>query len=277
VGTLDEATGDDAAIITDRGDTVRALLSVWDKGGVVDFARGLHDMGWDLVSTGQTYAVIAAAGVPVRQVADVTGSPEILGGRVKSLHPAVHGGILARRGNLDDVADLEAHRITGIDLVAVNLYPFVATIANLQLPPEPIGDAMPNDVEVATDQIDIGGPAMVRAAAKNFADVIVVTDPADYSRVLEAIRAGGPSLRARAHLAQAAFAHVSRYDATVAAYLASVAGDPLPDAVALPLTKVRSLSYGENPHQALSFGRQAPRRRHGAAGAGQAALLQQRQ
>lgn len=253
MGTLDEATGDNAAIITDRGDTVRALLSVWDKGGVVDFARELHNMGWDLVSTGQTYAVIAAAGVPVRQVAEVTGSPEILGGRVKSLHPAVHGGILARRGNLDDVADLEAHRITGIDLVAVNLYPFVATIANLQLPPEPIGDAMPNDVEVATDQIDIGGPAMVRAAAKNFADVIVVTDPADYSRVLEAIRAGGPSLRARAHLAQAAFAHVSRYDATVAAYLASVAGDPLPDAVALPLTKVRSLSYGENPHQAAAL------------------------
>lgn len=260
VGTLVAASGDCAAIIRDRGETVRALLSVWDKAGVVDFARGLHGLGWELVSTGQTHAVIAGAGIPVRQVAEVTGSPEMLGGRVKSLHPAIHGGILARRGNVGDVADLEAHDITGIDLVAVNLYPFVATIASLQLPPDPIGDAMHPDVELATDQIDIGGPAMVRAAAKNFGDVIVVTDPTEYPRILEALGAGVVPLQTRARLAQGAFAHASQYDATVAAFLASVAGDPLPDALALPLTKVRSLSYGENPHQAGALYRFADQR-----------------
>ena len=242
-----------AAIIRDWGETVRALLSVWDKVGVVEFARGLHDLGWDLVSTGQTYAVIAAAGIPVRQVAEVTGSPEILGGRVKSLHPAIHGGILARRDHPGDVADLATHGIAGIDLVACNLYPFVATIDGHDLPPHPISDALRGDVAMATDQIDIGGPAMVRAAAKNFADVIVVTDPGAYSMVLEALRAGGVALSLRARFAQAAFAHVSQYDATIAAYLAAITGDDFPEAMALPLTRVQSLSYGENPHQAAAL------------------------
>jgi phosphoribosylaminoimidazolecarboxamide formyltransferase/IMP cyclohydrolase len=253
VGTLDALRCVCAAIIRDRGDTVRALLSVWDKTGVVEFAQGLFDLGWDLVSTGQTHAVIAAAGIPVRQVAEVTGSPEILGGRVKSLHPAIHGGILARRDHSEDVADLAVHGITGIDLVAANLYPFVATIDGLNLPPTAIGDEMRADVASATDQIDIGGPAMVRAAAKNFADVIVVTDPTWYSVVLESLRGDGVSLRVRAQMAQVAFAHVSQYDATIAAYFASVAGDSFPEAMALPLTRVQSLSYGENPHQAAAL------------------------
>jgi phosphoribosylaminoimidazolecarboxamide formyltransferase/IMP cyclohydrolase len=249
MGTLEEARRSCAAIITDRGETVRALLSVWDKAGVVELAQGLHGLGWELVSTGQTHAVIAAAGIPVRPVGEVTGSPEILGGRVKSLHPAIHGGILARRDHPGDLADLASHQITGIDLVASNLYPFVATIGGLDLPPTRIDDAVAPDVVAATDQIDIGGPAMVRAAAKNFADVIVLTDPAEYEGVLAGLRTGGVSLRTRARLAQAAFTHVAQYDATIAAYLAAVAGDPFPDAMSLPLRRVRLLSYGENPHQ----------------------------
>lgn len=234
----------------DRGKRVRALLSVWNKTGIADLARGLHDLGWELVSTGQTHAAITAAGVPVLQVSEVTGSPEILGGRVKSLHPAIHGGILARRGHESDAADLAALGIDGIDLVACNLYPFTATIDAMALPPDPVGEVVPTDVAAAMDQVDIGGPAMVRAAAKNFPSVVVVTDPGTYAPVLEALRGSGVPLPMRARLAQAAFAHVAAYDATVAAYLAAVAGDAFPMTLALPLERVRTLTYGENPHQA---------------------------
>ncbi len=236
---------------------MRALLSVWDKDGIVAFARGLHDLGWDLVSTGQTATAIAAAGIPVRQVADVTGAPEMLGGRVKSLHPAIHGGILARRDHAADREDLHARGITAIDLVACNLYPFVAAISAADLPPAPLGEAMRDDVASAADQIDIGGPAMIRAAAKNFADVVVLVEPTAYGPTLEALREGGIPLPARARLAQAAFAHVARYDATITAYLAAVSGDPFPPAMALPLERVRTLSYGENPHQEAALYRLA--------------------
>src|SRR3712207_6645861 len=157
----------------------RALLSVSDKTGLVDFARGLSDLGWELISTGGTARALRDAGVAVREVAQVTGFPEVLGGRVKTLHPAIHGGLLARRDDAEHMGALETHGIQPIDLVAVNLYPFRETAARR--------DATPADV---IEQIDIGGPSMIRSAAKNFDSVIVLVDPGDYPRALAAIRAG---------------------------------------------------------------------------------------
>jgi phosphoribosylaminoimidazolecarboxamide formyltransferase/IMP cyclohydrolase len=241
---------------------VRALLSVWDKSGLADFARGLVDQGWELYSTGRTQAALEAAGVPVRSVADLTSFPEILDGRVKTLHPAVHGGILARRDDPAHMAQIAAHGIEPVDLVVSNLYPFVDTIAARPAPfGALVGDASPPAaVEEAVEQIDIGGPSMIRAAAKNFPHVLVVTDPRQYGPLLEALGSGGPaavprSLRAR--LAQQAYAHTAQYDAYVAQYFAAVNGDAFPEAVSLPLSRVRSLSYGENPHQQAAFYRLA--------------------
>src|SRR5690349_24479532 len=179
----------------------RALISVSDKIGLVDFARDLAARGFDLVSTGGTARALHQAGLAVTAVSDVTGFPEMMDGRVKTLHPLVHGGILARRDRPDDLAAASAHGITLIDVVAVNLYPFVKTAANPDTP-----------FETLIEEIDIGGPSLVRAAAKNFQDVLVVVSPGDYSEVLEQLDApGGPSRGFRFALAQKAFAHTGRY------------------------------------------------------------------
>ena len=188
----------------------RALLSVSDKTGLVPFAQALAGRGYELVSTGGTARALESAGVPVTGISAVTGFPEIMDGRVKTLHPAVHGGILARRGRTDDMATLGQHNITPIDIVVVNLYPFVKAAAA----PDIAFDAL-------VEEIDIGGPSMVRSAAKNFQDVLVVVDPADYPRVLaELERPGGASSEFRFDLARKAFAHTAAYDTAIAGTLA---------------------------------------------------------
>jgi phosphoribosylaminoimidazolecarboxamide formyltransferase/IMP cyclohydrolase len=262
----------------------RALLSAHDKTGLVDLARALHALGVELVSTGGTARALREAGLPVREVADITGFPEMLDGRVKTLHPRIHGGILARRDSPEHVAALEAHGIPPIDLVVVALYPFEETAAR--------PGATPAEV---VEQIDVGGPAMIRAAAKNHAHVAVVTDPSQYAAVVEELRASGGALSeaTRLRLAQAAFRRVSEYDAAIARYLGgggSSAGAPatsseaspvggggqaaaraesFPERLRLDLERVMPLRYGENPHQAAAFYRPA-----GAAAAGLAALRQ---
>ncbi|MBX7111442.1 MAG: bifunctional phosphoribosylaminoimidazolecarboxamide formyltransferase/IMP cyclohydrolase [Dehalococcoidia bacterium] len=217
---------------------MRAILSVYDKTGIADFARGLHALGWELFSTGGTLTAISDAGVPVTSVADLTGSPEMLGGRVKTLHPKVHGGLLYRRGHAEDTADMQANAIEPIDMVVGNLYPFVATVARP-------GVTLPE----ALEEIDIGGPTMIRAAAKNHPWVIPVVDPADYDAVLEALRSSGPDEAARRALAAKAFQHVAHYDTAIAEYLR---GDtnPFPDQLTVGLSRIGDqLRYGENPHQ----------------------------
>ncbi len=228
----------------------RALLSVSDKTGLVEFAAALASRGIELVSTGGTARTLRAAGLPVLQVADVTGFPEMLDGRVKTLHPAVHGGILARRDRSDDLAAIAAHEITPIDLVVVNLYPFAQAAAK---PGLPFADLV--------EEIDIGGPTLVRGAAKNFRHVLVIVDPADYGAALEQVtRAGGPDLAFRFEMARKAFAHTAGYDAMIASTLSDVvladdgfrreAGSGgLRQTFTLALGKLRDLRYGENPHQ----------------------------
>ncbi|MFN5161195.1 MAG: bifunctional phosphoribosylaminoimidazolecarboxamide formyltransferase/IMP cyclohydrolase, partial [Cyanobacteriota bacterium] len=186
-----------------------ALLSVSDKEGLVPLAEGLRNQGYELISSGGTAAALAAAGVPVTKVAEHTGAPEILGGRVKTLHPRIHGGILARRDDPAHRADLEAQGIAPIDVVVVNLYPFRQTVAD----PEVLW-------ETAVENIDIGGPAMVRAAAKNHADVAVLTDPAQYGPFLEALAAGRVDGDLRRQLALAAFRHTAAYDTAISSWLA---------------------------------------------------------
>ncbi|MSO83386.1 MAG: bifunctional phosphoribosylaminoimidazolecarboxamide formyltransferase/IMP cyclohydrolase [Acidobacteria bacterium] len=227
----------------------RALLSVSDKTGLVDFARALTRRGFDLVSTGGTARTLQQAGLDVIGISEVTGFPEMMDGRVKTLHPLVHGGILARRGRPDDLAAAAAHRITLIDLVVVNLYPFVTAASN---------PATPFDALI--EEIDIGGPSLVRGAAKNFEDVLVVVSPSDYLEVIEQIdRSGGASREFRFGLARKAFAHTGRYDTAIAATLETITAGPdgftrgaaplLPAALHIALRKVRDLRYGENPHQ----------------------------
>src|SRR4051794_27844253 len=188
----------------------RALLSVSDKRGIVDLGRGLVSRGFELVSTGGTARTLAAAGLPVTSVSDVTGFPEMMDGRVKTLHPALHGGILARRNRPDDLAALERHGIGLVDLVVVNLYPFAEAAANPDTP-----------FESLVEEIDIGGPSLVRAAAKNFHDVLVVVEPADYPRLLQQIDAG-PAADFRFELMRKAFEHTAAYDATIARALRAV-------------------------------------------------------
>ena len=213
---------------------MRALLSVYDKTGIVDLGRGLHDLGWELVSSSNTARALREAGLPVTEVADVTGVPEMLGHRVVTLHPNIHGGLLADLDNPSHVEDLERYDIAPIGLIVSNLYPF------FERP----------DVET----IDIGGPAMVRAAAKNHAHVAVVVDPADYDTLLDELRReGAVSLATRRALARKAFAHTSAYDAAIAAWLTDgddADGDVLPPTLSLTLDRVQELRYGENPHQA---------------------------
>jgi phosphoribosylaminoimidazolecarboxamide formyltransferase / IMP cyclohydrolase len=234
----------------------RALLSVSDKSGLLEFARGLAARGFELVSTGGTARTLSQDGLPVTSISDVTGFPEMMDGRVKTLHPMVHGGILARRSHAGDLAAAAQHRITLIDLVAVNLYPFARAAADPALP-----------VDALIEEIDIGGPSLVRAAAKNFQDVLVVVSPDDYSTVLKQLdRHGGPASEYRLELARKAFAHTARYDAGIASTLGAVAvkenqftraavsgGPGAPALLTLELRKVRDLRYGENPHQPASW------------------------
>ena len=219
----------------------RALLSVYDKSGVVDLARGLVELGWELISSGGTARAIAEAGVPVIDVADHTGSPIMLGHRVVTLHPKVHGGILADRDDPEHRADMAEHGIAPIDLVVGNLYPFGSSVADFQH-----GAGRPEEL------IDIGGPAMVRAAAKNHAQVGVVVDPSSYELVLSELRAAGfLSDATRRALARAAFAHTAAYDAAIVTWFDETADDPetLPPTIHLALERADVLRYGENPHQ----------------------------
>ena len=216
---------------------MRALLSVYDKTGLTDFARALHDSGYSLVSTGGTQAAIANAGIPVRHVEDLTGFPEILDGRVKSLHPAIYGGILARRDIAEHNAQLAEHGIGTIDVVASNLYPFVDTVSR---PDATLIDALEN--------IDIGGPTMIRGAAKNFPHVIVVVDPADYGWIAERLSANKELTQAeRRSLARKAFQHVALYDTTISQYLGEDALEL--DETTFGFSRLSTLRYGENPHQ----------------------------
>jgi phosphoribosylaminoimidazolecarboxamide formyltransferase/IMP cyclohydrolase len=224
----------------------RALLSVSDKTGLVDFARALVDLGVELLSTGGTAKLLSASGVPVIEVADYTGFPEMMDGRLKTLHPKIHGGLLGRRGE-DDVA-MVAHEIPPIDLLVVNLYPFAATVAK---PNCALADAIEN--------IDIGGPAMLRAAAKNHAAVTVITDAGDYDRVLTEMRAnqGAVSPATRFDLAVKVFEHTAHYDGAIANYLGSIRADaerdPFPRSYSVQFRKVQDMRYGENPHQGAAF------------------------
>jgi len=208
---------------------VRALISVYDKSGVVEFAAGLRDLGWEIVSSGGTASAIAKAGIEVVSVEGVTGSPEMLDGRVKTLHPRIHGGILADRSKPDHMARLLELDIAPVDLVVSNLYPFRS--------------------EPSVEQIDIGGPSMVRAAAKNFDSVTIVVDPCEYDVILAELGTSGSiGLTTRRRLARAAFAHTAAYDAAVVDWFDE--GETLPPTIHLALERADSLRYGENPHQA---------------------------
>ena len=220
---------------------MRALIGVYDKTGIEDFASGLHELGWELVSTGGTRRAIEAAGIPVTGIEQVTGFPEMLDGRVKTLHPAVHAGILARRDLPEHGEALDRHGFGTIDLVACNLYPFRAVVT------QEGGASFAEGIE----NIDIGGPTMLRAAAKNHADVVVLADPADYAPTLEALAGGGLDAGARRRLAWKAFQHVASYDSAVAEWLWE--GDSPPPSLSVPLERVAGLRYGENPHQAAAF------------------------
>ena len=242
----------------------RALVSVHEKTGVVEFARSLAALGIEILSTGGTATLLGNSGVPVRDVSDVTGFPEMLDGRVKTLHPKIHGGILARRDAAAHMEALEKHGILPIDLVVVALYPFEATVARSSV-----------TLAEALERIDVGGPAMVRAAAKNHASVGVVTDPSQYPRVLDELRANGGALSeaTRARLAQEAFRRTAQYDAAIATYLSKGASaapsepsprtgcaggagartEEFPSRLELNFERALGLRYGENPHQAAAF------------------------
>jgi phosphoribosylaminoimidazolecarboxamide formyltransferase/IMP cyclohydrolase len=229
--------------MTDLRRISRALLSVSDKTGLVDFARALASHGVELVSTGGTAKALADAGLPVRDVSELTGFPEMMDGRVKTLHPKVHGGLLAIRDNADHAASMRAHGIAAIDLLVVNLYPFEATVAKGA------------DFETCIENIDIGGPAMIRAAAKNHCDVAVVVDAGDYAVVLTELKQHGgattPSLRKK--LAAKAYARTAAYDAAISNWFADKLADPAPAWRAVGGSLIEPLRYGENPHQTAAF------------------------
>ncbi|MEZ5863064.1 MAG: bifunctional phosphoribosylaminoimidazolecarboxamide formyltransferase/IMP cyclohydrolase [Geminicoccaceae bacterium] len=216
----------------------RALLSVFDKTGLVELARALAGHGVELVSTGGTARALREAGLAVTDVSTVSGRPEILDGRVKTLQPEIQGGILARRADPAHMAVLAEHGIATIDLVVVNLYPFARTLASGA------------DFATCIENIDIGGPAMIRAAAKNHEDVAILTDPADYPRLVEALARGGTDGALRQELARKAFAHTAAYDAAIASWLAGLEGPALPDPLLVAAPLQQTLRYGENPHQA---------------------------
>jgi len=214
---------------------MKAIVAVYDKTGIDKFAASLAELGFEIYSTGGTQKVIAESGVAVQPISDLTGFPEMLDGRVKTLHPKVHGGILARRDNADHMEQLRESEIAPIDLVCVNLYPFRETVAK--------PDVTEDD---ALENIDIGGPTMLRAAAKNYPSVLVLSDPADYDEVLDSLRSEKMPLEFRRRLAQKAFQHVASYDTAIAGFLRGE--DGFPDELTVALEKVQDLRYGENPH-----------------------------
>ncbi len=225
------------------GEVRRALISVFDKAGLIEFASRLVDAGVELVSSGGTARTLAEAGLPVVSVESVTNAPEMLGGRVKTLHPRIHAGILADQGNADHMAELRSHDITPFDLVVVNLYPFEATAATAGVTESEI-----------VEQIDIGGPTMIRAAAKNHQSVGVVTSPDLYDEVADAVAAGGLSDELRRRLARVAFFHTARYDAAIVEWMER--GPDLPERAVLAVERFAVLRYGENPHQPAGLYRQ---------------------
>ncbi len=220
---------------------MKALISVSDKTGVVEFAAGLVELGYEIVSTGGTAATMTSHSIPVTSISEVTGFPEILDGRVKTLHPIIYGGILGRRDLESHRAQMSEHGMETIDLVAVNLYPFVDTVAKPGV----------SEAEVI-ENIDIGGPSMIRAAAKNHRDVLVIVDPADYQPILRLLGQGGVGLEERRRLAGKAYQHTAAYDTAIAAYFRS-SDERLPEHLTVELTKVQGLRYGENPHQQAAF------------------------
>ena len=235
----------------------RALISVSDKTGIVDFARALHQRSVALVSTGGTAKLLADAGLPVAEVAQVTGFPEMLDGRVKTLHPRIHGGLLARRDSVEHMAAIAAQGIEPIDLLIINLYPFARTVAKVDC-----------TLDDAIENIDIGGPAMLRAAAKNWQDVGVVIDPADYAQVLAELDAGGLTPATKFALAKKVFAHTAAYDGMIANYLGTLmpgseahtaqvpVRETYPSVFTMQVAKAQPLRYGENPHQSAAFYRE---------------------
>ncbi|MFH1087995.1 MAG: bifunctional phosphoribosylaminoimidazolecarboxamide formyltransferase/IMP cyclohydrolase [Chloroflexota bacterium] len=218
---------------------MRAVISVSDKAGVVDLARDLGKLGWEIFTTGGTMKTLQDAGLKVSSISEVTGFPEILDGRVKTLHPKIYGGILARRELPAHMGQLKEHRIATVDMVVVNLYPFLATVTRPG-----------TSLEEAIENIDIGGPSMIRAAAKNYADVLVVVDPADYAWIVEKLKAGGLDAASRKKLAAKAYQHTASYDTMVAQYLREPG---FPEEMTVALRKRQALSYGENPHQEAAF------------------------
>ena len=219
----------------------RALISVSDKRGIVEFATSLKQLGWDIIATGGTMKALRDAGLEIINISDITGFPEICDGRVKTLHPKVHGALLGRRDIPDHLRQMEENGIGLIDMVVVNLYPFEATIAK---------DGV--ELEEAVENIDIGGPTMLRSAAKNFRDVAVVCDPDDYDKVIEEIKAGGDTtLETRFKLSAKAYTHTAQYDARIAEYMRRESG--LSEKLFLEFEKVQALRYGENPHQKAAF------------------------
>ena len=226
----------------------RAIISVSDKTGCVEFARQLTELGYEVLSTGGTAKAIAAAGIDTTEVSSITGFPECLDGRVKTLHPMIHAGILAMRGNADHMKQIEELGVTPIDIVAINLYPFKATI--LKQPPVELEDAIEN--------IDIGGPTMIRAAAKNWQDVAVIVDPADYQTVIDQLKADGEvSREVKFKLAGKVFDHTAQYDTLISNYLREQRGESaLTENFTVTYEKVQEMRYGENPHQAAAFYRE---------------------
>ena len=223
----------------------RALISVSDKTGILEFAKELHNSGIEILSTGGTAELLRKDGVPVIQVSDYTGFPEMMDGRIKTLHPMVHGGILARRDVPEHLKAMEEHGIRPIDLVVINLYPFEQTVAKKG-----------STLEEAIENIDIGGPAMVRSSAKNYKDVTIIVDPENYGKVLEEIKNGSVSLETRKRLSRDAFAHTARYDSLIADFLSNQWGEDGPNFPLFlnqPYTKVQDLRYGENPHQSAAL------------------------
>ena len=219
----------------------RALVSVSDKSGVVEFCKGLVENGFEIISTGGTAKVLKEAGLNVIGISELTGFPECLDGRVKTLHPAVHAGLLAMRSNPEHMAQLEKLNINTIDIVCVNLYPFKATLEKGA------------DFAECIENIDIGGPTMIRAAAKNYQDVAVIVDPKDYGRVLAELKAGGVTLETKKYLQYKVFAHTAVYDSLISNYLASQLGITFPEQVTFAYEKAQDLRYGENPQQQAVF------------------------
>ena len=218
---------------------MRTIISVSNKSGVADFAKGLQELGIEIFSTGGTKKSLEESGIKVHSISELTGFPEILDGRVKTLHPAVHGGILARRDLPEHLDELAKNRIEAIDMIVVNLYPFVETVSKAYV-----------SLDEALENIDIGGPTLIRSTAKNFPSVLVVVDPQDYDAILSKLRQGGIDLKERKRLAQKAFQHVAIYDTAIAQYLGEEA---FPEEMTISLKKVRDLRYGENPHQKAAF------------------------